>query len=33
MIFRKTGSSKNKMQHVVGCEYILLVANSGWLTV
>jgi hypothetical protein len=29
MIFRKTGSSKNKMQHVVGCEYILLVANSG----
>jgi len=25
----KTGSSKNKKQHAVGCEYILIVANSG----
>jgi len=32
-IVRKTGSSKNKKQHAVGCEYILIVANSGQLTV
>jgi len=32
-IVRMTGSSKNKMQHAVGCEYILIVANSGDLTV
>jgi hypothetical protein len=32
-IVRKTGSSKNKQQHAVGCEYILIVANGGQLTV
>jgi hypothetical protein len=31
-IIRKTGSSKNKKQHAVGCEYILIVANGGQLT-
>ena len=31
-IVRKTGSSKNKKQHAVGCEYILIVANGGQLT-
>jgi len=31
-IVRKTGSSKNKKQHAVGCEYILMVANGGQLT-
>jgi len=29
---RKTGSSKNKKQHAVGCEYIFIVANGGQLT-
>jgi len=32
-IVRKTGSSKNKKQHAVGCEYIFIVANGGQLTV
>jgi hypothetical protein len=32
-IIRKTGSSKNKKQHTVGCEYIMREANSGQLTV
>jgi len=32
MIVRKTGSSKNKKQHAVGCKYILIVANGGQLT-
>jgi hypothetical protein len=32
-IVRKTGSSKNKQQHAFGCEYILIVANGGQLTV
>jgi seryl-tRNA(Sec) selenium transferase len=32
-IVRKTGSSKNKKQHAVGCEYIDFKANSGQLTV
>jgi hypothetical protein len=31
-IVRKTGSSKNKKQYAVGCEYILIVTNSGQLT-
>jgi hypothetical protein len=31
-IFRKTGSSKNKKQHIVGCEYIHMKANGGQLT-
>jgi hypothetical protein len=31
-IVRKTGSSKNKKQHAVGCNCILIVANSGQLT-
>jgi len=31
-IVRKTGSSKNKKQHAVGCKYILIVANGGQLT-
>jgi hypothetical protein len=31
-IVRKTGSSNNKKQHAVGCNYILMVANSGQLT-
>jgi hypothetical protein len=31
-IIRKTGSSKNKKQHAVGCRYILIVANGGQLT-
>jgi hypothetical protein len=31
-IVRKTGSSKNKKQHSVGCEYIMIVANGGQLT-
>jgi hypothetical protein len=29
----KTGSSKNKNHYAVGCQYILLEANSGQLTV
>jgi len=28
-IVRKTGSSRNKKQHVVGCEYIHIKANAG----
>jgi len=28
----KTGSSKNKKQHAVACNYILIVANGGQLT-
>jgi len=28
-IVRKTGSSKNKLQHAVGCENILIVANGS----
>jgi hypothetical protein len=32
-IVRKTGSSKNNKQHAGGCEYILIVANGGELTV
>jgi hypothetical protein len=28
----KTGSSKNRKQHAVGCEYILIVAKGGQLT-
>jgi len=32
-ILRKTGSSKNKTQHSVGCEYILIEGNGGQLTV
>jgi hypothetical protein len=32
-IVRKTGSSKNEKQHAVGCEYILILANGGQLTV
>ena len=32
-IVRKTGSSKNKKQHAVGCKYILILANGGQLTV
>jgi hypothetical protein len=31
-IVRKTGSSKTKKQHAVGCRYILIVANGGQLT-
>jgi hypothetical protein len=31
-IVRKTGSSKHKKQHAVGCKYILIVANGGQLT-
>jgi hypothetical protein len=30
-IIRKTGSSKNKMQHTVGCEYIHIDANCSQL--
>jgi hypothetical protein len=30
---RKTGSSKHKKEHAVGCEYILIVANGSQLTV
>jgi len=33
MIVRKTGSSKNKKQHAVGWEYILIEANGGQLTI
>jgi len=32
-IVRKTGSSKNTMQHTVGCEYIHIEANGCQLTV
>jgi hypothetical protein len=32
-IVRKTGSSKNKKQHAVGCEYIHFKANGGQLTI
>jgi hypothetical protein len=32
-IVRKTGSSKNKKQHAVGCEYIIIEANGGQLPV
>jgi len=32
-IVRKTGTSKNKKQHAVGCEYIQIEANGGQLTV
>jgi hypothetical protein len=29
----KTGSSKNKKQHAVGCEYIYIEANGGQVSV
>jgi len=32
-LIRKTGSSTNKKQHAVGCEYIHIEANSSHLTV
>jgi hypothetical protein len=32
-IVRKTGSSKNKKKHAVGCEYIHIEANGTQLTV
>jgi hypothetical protein len=32
-IVRKTRSSKNKIQHTFGCEYILIGAKGGQLTV
>jgi len=32
-IVRKTGSSKNKKQLAVGCEYIHIEANGGQLTI
>jgi len=32
-IVRKTGSRRNKKQHVVGCEYIDIYAIGGLLTV
>ena len=32
-IVRKTGSGRNQMQHVVGCEYIHIDAIGGELTV
>jgi len=32
-IICKTGSSKNRKQHAVGCEYIHIEANSSQLTV
>jgi hypothetical protein len=32
-IVRKTGSSKNKKQHAVGCEFIHIEENGGQLTV
>jgi len=32
-IVRKTGSSKNKNQHAVRCEFIFIKANGGQLTV
>jgi hypothetical protein len=32
-IVRKSGSSKTNNQHAVGCEYILIIANSSQLTV
>jgi hypothetical protein len=32
-IVRKTGSSKNKKQNAVGCEYIHIEANGGQLTI
>jgi hypothetical protein len=32
-IVRKTGSSKYKKQHAVGCYYIHIEANGGQLTV
>jgi len=32
-IVQKTGSSKNKTQHAVGCEYIHIEAKGGQLTV
>jgi len=32
-IVRKTGSSENKKQHAVACEYIYMEANGGQLTV
>jgi hypothetical protein len=33
MIVCNIGSSKNKKQHAVGCEYILIEGNGGQLTV
>jgi hypothetical protein len=33
IIVHMSGSSKNKMQHAVGCENIHIVANSGQLTI
>jgi hypothetical protein len=32
-IVHKTGSSKNKKQHAVGCEYIHIEANGSQLTI
>jgi hypothetical protein len=32
-LVRKTGSSKIKKQHAVGCEYILIEANGSQLTI
>jgi hypothetical protein len=32
-IVRKTGTSKNKKQHAVGCEFIHIEENGGQLTV
>jgi hypothetical protein len=32
-IIRKTGSSKNKKQHMVGCEYIHTEVTGGQLTI
>jgi hypothetical protein len=32
-IVPKTGSSKNRKQHAVGCDYIHIEANGGQLTV
>jgi len=32
-IIHKTGSTTNRKQHAVGCEYIHTVVNCGWLTV
>jgi len=29
----KTGSSKNKKQHAIGCEYIHITVNNGQLTI
>jgi hypothetical protein len=31
-IIHKTGISKNKKQHTIGCEYIHIAVNDGQLT-